>query len=106
TPERRKEWEPIGRAADDFQVRSGGKCIGHSLIAHKALGDRVEFVSYYAIYERSPMRVRLLFYKYQDKWTPIGLRIDSTPGRWLEEASWPQQADAAGARDTQDVPNQ
>jgi len=90
TPELERAWEPIGRAADDFQNRAGGKCLGHSEITRKPLGDRMEYLAFYALYEPTPIRVQILYYASKDKWTAISLRVDSIPSRWLEEASQPQ----------------
>ena len=90
TPEVQRLWEPIGRVADDFQNRAGGKCLGHSEIVRKPLGDRMEYLAFYALYEPTPIRVQMLYYASKDKWTAVSLRVDAVPARWLEEASQPQ----------------
>ena len=92
TPDIQRAWDAAGRAADDFQNRVGGKCLGHSQIVRKPLGERMEYVAFYALYEPTPVRVQMLFYNSKDRWTAINLRVDSTPGRWLEEASQAVQA--------------
>src|SRR5437763_5143515 len=50
-PEIQRAWEVAGHAADDFQNRAGGKCLGHSEIIRKPLGERMEYISFYALYE-------------------------------------------------------
>jgi hypothetical protein len=80
-------WAPIGQAADEFQFRAGGRCLGHSEVTRKAMSDRMEYVSYLALYEPSPMRVQLLYYKAKDKWSAVGLHIDSNTTRWMEEVN-------------------
>lgn len=80
-------WAGIGQAADEFQFRAGGRCLGHSEVTRKAMGDRMEYVSYLALYEPSPMRVQLLYYRAKDKWSAVGLRIDSNTTRWMEEVN-------------------
>lgn len=80
-------WAGIGQAADEFQFRAGGRCLGHSEVIRKSMGDRMEYVSYLALYEPAPMRVQLLYYKSKDKWSAVGLRIDSNTTRWMEEVN-------------------
>src|SRR5581483_11649094 len=80
-------WAGIGQAADEFQFRAGGRCLGHSEVIRKIMGDRMAYVSYLALYEPAPMRVQLLFYKAKDKWSAVGLRIDSNTTRWMEEVN-------------------
>jgi len=87
TPDIQRAWEVAGRAADDFQNRAGGKCLGHSEIIRKPLGERMEYIAFYALYEPTPIRVQMLYYCSKDRWTAISLRVDSGPGRWLDEAS-------------------
>lgn len=87
TPDGQQAWQGLGQAADEFQFRAGGRCLGHSEITRKAMGDRLEYVSYLALYDPVPMRVQLLFYRSKDKWTAIGLRVDSSTTRWMQEAN-------------------
>jgi hypothetical protein len=80
-------WESLGHAADDFQDRSSGRCLGHSPIMRKPLGDHMEYVSFYALYDPLPIRVQMLFYHGKDKWSAISLHMDGNPIRWLSEVS-------------------
>lgn len=89
-PEQR-EWDAIGRAADDFQSNAiGGKCLGHSEVARKALGPNVQYISYYAIYQPTPLRVEMLCYKAADQWNIIALHVDANPQHWLTQANQQQ----------------
>src|SRR5579864_291238 len=76
-----REWDAVGRDADEFQNRSGGKCLGHSPVIRRSLGANVEFACFYALYDPTPMRVQMLYYRSSDKWNLIGLRIDTNPAR-------------------------
>lgn len=87
TPDDERSWEEIGQRSDDFQARCGGRCLGHVELSHKSLGDNMEYVSYFALYDPTPMRVHLLFYRARDVWRVISIRVDSEPSRWLEEAA-------------------
>jgi hypothetical protein len=80
-------WDELGQHSDDFQGRSGGKCLGHSEIARKSLGDNMQYVTFFALYDPTPLRVQLLFYRASNTWTIVSLRIDADPARWLEEAA-------------------
>lgn len=86
SPDYQRLWERLGQAADDFQGRSG-RCLGHSQIARRTLGDRMEYVSFFALYDPTPMRVQMLFYRASDKWSAVSVRIDASPYRWLQEAN-------------------
>ena len=90
TPDVQRIWESIGHVADEFQNRAGGKCLGHSEIARRALGDRMEYIAFYALYDPTPIRVQMLYYCPKDRWEAVSLRVDSVPARWLEEASQAQ----------------
>jgi hypothetical protein len=90
TPDHQREWEEMGQRADDFQGRSGGRCLGHSEIVRKSLGDNMQYVAFFALYDPTPIRVQLLFYRAKDAWTIIGIRLDMEPNRWLEEAQQSQ----------------
>lgn len=85
--EMQSAWSQIGRAADDFHERSGSKCLGHSQLERKRLGDAMEYVSLLAHYDPTPLRVQMLFYKARDKWSLIGIRVDSSTQRWINEAA-------------------
>jgi len=87
TPDDERAWEEIGQRADDFQAHSGGRCLGHGELARKSLGDNMEYVSYFALYDPTPMRVHLLFYRAKDVWRVISIHVDFEPIRWLEEAA-------------------
>jgi len=88
TQDDQRSWEDLGRLADDFQGRSvGGRCVGHSEIAHRAMGDNLQYLSFLALSEPTPLRVHLLYYRSKDTWNLIGLRIDGDPQRWLAEAA-------------------
>jgi len=87
TPDDERSWEEIGQRADDFQVRSGGRCLGHGELSRKSLGDNMEYVAYFALYDPTPIRVHLLFYRAKDVWRVISIQVDSEPIRWLEEAA-------------------
>ena len=80
-------WDQAGRDADDFQTNSGGKCLGHSEIAHKSMGPNLEYVCFLAHYNPLPIRVEMLLYRSNGPWTAIGFRIDANPSRWMNEAS-------------------
>jgi hypothetical protein len=90
TPDHQRDWDETGQRADDFQSRSGGRCLGHSEIARKSLGDNMHYVAFLALYDPMPVRVQLLFYRAKDTWTIIDLRLDAEPHRWLEEAQQSQ----------------
>jgi hypothetical protein len=47
----------------------------------------MEYVAYFALYDPTPIRIHLLFYRSKDSWRIISIRLDSEPGRWLEEAA-------------------
>ena len=79
-------WDELGQHADDFQSRSGGRCLGHSELAHKSLGENMQYFAFFALYDPTPLRVQLLLYRSKDAWTVISLHIDGEPNRWLEEA--------------------
>ena len=96
-PEQR-EWDAIGRNADDFQNRSGGKCLGHAEIIRKPLSENMEFVAYLALYEPTPLRVQMLYYRSTGTWRLIGLQVDANPARWLAEAAQPEVTDGANGR--------
>lgn len=85
-----RAWEQIGRTADEYQARTGGKCLGHSQITRKPLGDRMQYISFFALYDPSPMRVQMLYYRPRDAWTLLSIRVDFNPARWLEEQNQPQ----------------
>jgi hypothetical protein len=88
TQDDQRSWDDLGRLADDFQGRSaGGRCLGHSEIARKSMGDNLQYLSYLALYDPTPIRVHLLYYRSKDTWNLIGLRIDGDPQRWLAEAA-------------------
>lgn len=88
TPDDQRDWDELGRLADNFQSRSvNGRCIGHSEVARRSMGDNMQYVSYLALYEPTPLRVHLLFYRAKDTWNVIGLKIDGDPQRWLAEAA-------------------
>ena len=87
TPELQRAWDDIARRADDYQSRAGGRCLGHSEITQKSLGENVEYVSYFAHYDPTPLRVQILCYRSKDTWRLINLRIDDEPSRWMEEVS-------------------
>ena len=89
-----RQWDAVGREADEFQNRTGGKCLGHSPVARRSLGPNVEFACFFALYDPTPMRVEMLYYRATDKWNLISLRIDGNPARWLREASVLQLGDA------------
>jgi hypothetical protein len=80
-------WDQVGRAADDFQTNSGGKCLGHSEIAHKSMGPNLEYICFLAHYNPLPVRVEMLLYRSNGPWTTIGFRIDNNTTRWMNEAS-------------------
>jgi hypothetical protein len=80
-------WSQIGRAADEFHDRSGAKCLGHSQLERKKLGDAMEYISILAHYDPTPLRVQMLYYKGKDKWSLIGIRVDSSTQRWINEAA-------------------
>ena len=80
-------WDQVGRAADDFQTNSGGKCLGHSEIAHKSMGPNLQYVCFLAHYNPLPVRVELLLYRSTGPWTVIGFRMDGNTTRWMNEAS-------------------
>ena len=40
-PDYQRVWDEIGQRADEFQSRSGGRCLGHSEIARKSLGENM-----------------------------------------------------------------
>jgi hypothetical protein len=90
TPDDQRAWEDLGRHADDYQSRTGGRCLGHSELARKSLGDNMQYIVFFALYEPTPLRVHLLLYKAKDNWTIIALKIDGEPYRWLEEAAQSQ----------------
>ena len=98
-PDGQAAWASIGQAADEFQFRAGGRCQGHSEISRKAMGDRMEYVSFLALYEPSPMRVQVLYYKAKDKWSAVGLHIDSNTTRWMEEVNAIQVVPEAAAEE-------
>jgi hypothetical protein len=83
TPDYPRIWDELGQRADDFQSRSGGRCLGHSEISRKSLGDNMQ---YFAFFDPTPLRVQLLMYRAKDNWTIISLHVDGEPARWLEEA--------------------
>ena len=88
TQDDQRAWDDLGRMADDFQSRStGGRCIGHSEFARRSMGDNMQYLSFLALYEPTPLRVHLLYYRAKDTWNLIGLRIDGDPQRWLAEAA-------------------
>lgn len=87
TVDYQRQWDELGQHADDFQAHSGGRCLGHSEIARKSLGDNMQYMAFYAIYDPTPLRVQLLMYRAKDTWTVLSLRVDGEPGRWLEEAA-------------------
>jgi hypothetical protein len=88
TPDDQRLWDELGRRADDFQSRStGGRSAGHSEIIRKSMGDNMQYVVFLALYDPTPLRVHLLFYRPKDTWTIIALRIDGDPSRWLDEAA-------------------
>ncbi|HEY2589111.1 MAG TPA: hypothetical protein VGI81_25435 [Tepidisphaeraceae bacterium] len=88
TQDDQRSWEDLGRLADDFQSRSGGgRCLGHSEIARKSMGDNLQYLSFLALYDPTPLRIHLLYYRSKDTWNLIGLRIDGDPQRWLAEAA-------------------
>lgn len=88
TQDDQRAWEDLGRSADDFQGRSAaGRCLGHSEFARRSMGDNLQYLSYLALYEPTPLRVHLLYYRAKDTWNLIGLRIDAEPQRWLAEAA-------------------
>lgn len=91
TADYQRAWDRMAQAADDFQSRTGGKCLGHAEIVRRPLGERMAYVSFLALYDPVPLRVQMLYYRAQDKWAPISLRIDAAPSRWLQEAN-PLQA--------------
>jgi hypothetical protein len=96
-------WDQVGRAADDFQTNSGGKCLGHSEIAHKPMGANLEYVCYLAHYNPVPVRVEMLLYRSTGPWTVIGFRMDNNTTRWMNEASSmqlgnPAESGGAGAQ--------
>jgi hypothetical protein len=80
-------WDQVGRAADDFQSNSGGKCLGHSEIAHKSMGPNLEYHCFLAHYNPLPVRVEILLYRSTGPWTVIGFRMDNNTTRWMNEAS-------------------
>ena len=80
-------WSGVGRAADEFHDRAGAQCLGHARIESKSLGDSMTYVSFLALYEPKPLRVQMLYYKAKDKWALIAIRVNSSPQRWLIEAS-------------------
>jgi len=81
------DWERVYRAADDMHSRLGGRCLGHSEIERKALGDRLVYLSFFAVYRLKPVRVELLYYKPHDKWTGIACHVDDNPNMWLQEVA-------------------
>lgn len=93
-----RAWDRMAQAADDYQGRTGGKCLGHAEIARRSLGERMGYISFLALYDPVPLRVQMLYYRAQDKWTPISLRIDAAPSRWLQEANPLQVAGSSAAQ--------
>jgi hypothetical protein len=87
TPEFQAAWQNLGQGADTFQDHAGGRSLGHSEIHRRAIGDNMAYVSFLALYDPTPLRVQMLYYRAKDKWTAISLRIDSNPARWLAEAA-------------------
>jgi hypothetical protein len=88
TPDDQRLWDDLGRRADDFQSRStGGRANGHSEIVRKSMGENMQYIVFLALYDPTPLRVHLLFYRAKDTWTVIALRIDGDPSRWLDEAA-------------------
>jgi hypothetical protein len=87
TAEYPRIWDDLGLRADDFQSRSGGRCLGHSEISRKPLGENMLYLTFFALYDPTPLRVQLLMYRAKDNWTVIGLHVDGEPARWLEEAA-------------------
>ncbi|HSU68185.1 MAG TPA: hypothetical protein VLJ39_15005 [Tepidisphaeraceae bacterium] len=81
-----RTFDDLGARADDFQVRSGGRCLGHSEYAHKSLGESMQYFAFFALYDPTPVRVQLLLYRAKDTWTIISIRMDAEPSRWLDEA--------------------
>lgn len=100
TAEYQRAWDRMAQAADDFQSRTGGKCLGHSEIVRRPLGERMAYVSFLALYDPVPLRVQMLYYRAQDKWTPISVRIDAAPSRWLQEANPLQAGGSTGSQAT------
>ncbi len=47
----------------------------------------MEYVSLLAHYDPTPLRVQMLYYKGKDKWALIGIRVDSSTQRWINEAA-------------------
>ncbi|HXE52896.1 MAG TPA: hypothetical protein VN541_07780 [Tepidisphaeraceae bacterium] len=80
-------WDEIYRTADEYHSRLGGKCIGHSEIEHKSLGERVEYRAYFALYDGQPVRVDMMWYKAREKWYGIACRVDANAMTWLREAA-------------------
>ena len=87
TAELQRAWDDVARRADDFQSRAGGRCLGHSEIVQKSLGDNMQYMAFFAHYDPTPLRVQMLCYRSKDTWRLIHLRIDDEPGRWMEEAA-------------------
>lgn len=78
-------WDELAEKSDDFQNRAGGRCLGHSEIVHKQMGENVAYFAFYALYEPTPLRVQMLLYRAKENWSVIDLKIDSEPMRWLDE---------------------
>ncbi|HXE55958.1 MAG TPA: hypothetical protein VN541_23230 [Tepidisphaeraceae bacterium] len=86
-----RDWDAIGRAADEFQSNATGqKCLGHAEITHKALSPTMQYLCFYAQYAPTPLRVEMLCYKATDQWQIIALHVDAAPARWLAEANYQQ----------------
>jgi len=55
-----------------------GQYQGYELIVEKSVGERLVHLSYFAYYERQPLRFTLQFYKPKDTWTTYGFNFDDT----------------------------
>ena len=84
-------WDRVYRAADEYHSRLGSRCLGHTEIERRPMGDRVMYMTFFANYRTQPIRVELMYYRARERWHGIACHVDENPSVWLQEMA--QNAD-------------
>lgn len=70
----------------DKLVNLVGNYIGHEEISSKMVGSRFRATSYFAYYDRQPLRFTFLLYKNNDGWMIWNIQFDTNYDDEIEEA--------------------
>lgn len=79
----------VNRASSQFVALQGnlGEYHGHQLLVEKVVAGRFLHASYFAFYDRQPLRFIFEFYKPQDTWLPYTFVFDDAFSQELKAAT-------------------